>query len=168
MQQDGDAPVVLRLPSWWWSAGIGPLILCVLPPLLVHGPQMDWGGRFLWLGLGACFLLYVAAMMRSRIEFDGAVLTLRGMVMRRCIDLRELAAADGRIGKRYVLKLRDRSGRTITLDLSGFRKADRRQLLVDLAGHVYAPEVRHLGQLDRYFREFGGFVAFHAREATPG
>ena len=165
MQQAPDMPLVLKLPSWWWSLGLGPQILCLLPVLFA---RMPLSGRLIWVGLGAFFLLYVAAMMRSRIELDGAVLTLRAIVTRRRIDLRELASADGRIGRAYVLKLRDRSGQTVRLDLSGFRKADRQQLLAGLAGHVYAPQVRRLGQLDRFFRKVGGFdPAFQPSPAAP-
>ena len=143
---------MLKLSPWWWSPGVGMQVLCLLPALFA---PMALSLRFTYAGFGACFLLYVAAMMKSRIELDGAVLTLRGTVKRRRIDLRELASADARIGKGYILKLRDRSGLTIRLDLSGFRKADRRQLLAGLAGYVYASNVRHLGQLDRFFREVG-------------
>jgi hypothetical protein len=135
--------------------GVGAFVLSLLPALFA---PITLSLRLAYVGMGTVFLLLVAAMMLSRIVFDGAVLTLRGVLTRRRIDLRELASADGRIGaRRCILKLRDRSGRKIRLDLSGFRGADRLQLLVDLAGHIYAPKVERLGQVDRYFREVGGF-----------
>jgi len=130
---------------------------------------MDLALRFFWVGFGAFFLLYDAAMMmRLRIELDGAALTLRGMVMRRCIDLRELASADARLGRNgWFLKLRDRSGRKITINLYGYRKADRQQLLAGLEEYLYAPEVQHSRLLDRYFREVGGFDPVFLASTEP-